>query len=126
MKTLFFFADRDDLLVVVRFFGFLASGYALQFYDVDGQTPLFDPPASGVNTDDQPDTVLLPTPVAVNHGRFIELVVSFRGSDPENFPNYNIDLELHQNGVFIGKESRSGRLTGEVQRQTITVRLQAR
>lgn len=125
MNTLFFFSNRDNLSIALQFFGFVATGYALQLIDVDGMTPLFNPPASGVNTDNVADFIDLPTPVSANNGRFLELTISFIGSDPINFPNYHFDLELHQNGTFIGKESRSGQLTGSDQRETITVRLQA-
>ena len=56
---------------------------------------------------------MLPSPVSNNHGRRIVLETGFYGIDHTNFPDYEIRLEVFQNGLKIGSTIDKGKLDGK-------------
>ena len=56
---------------------------------------------------------MLPSPVSNNHGRRIVLETGFSGIDHTNFLDYEIRLEVFQNGVKTGFTIDKGKLDGK-------------
>ncbi|CAG4990544.1 hypothetical protein DYBT9275_00554 [Dyadobacter sp. CECT 9275] len=123
MKQLFFLPDKNDLTLTLDIQGVMVLGYAIELFAPDGNPPSLIPPVTGNNVDTIPDTLPLPTPLASNHRRFVLVTMKFQGLDPDNFPNFIIEANFSQQGSLIGKEAKTGKLTGKVQRATLLIQL---
>lgn len=78
---------------------------------------------SGDNLNPEDDISSLPSPVAANHGRRVVLQTGFVGNHPEDNPNYEIRLEIYQDGVRIGFSVDTGTLNGKGQFSLLFIKL---
>ena len=111
VKEIYFVTETGNLIVKTVFLNKLIANYKILLREKDrnAQTTLAD----GDNTNPLDDIALLPSPVSNNHGRRIVLETGFSGIDHTNFLDYEIRLEVFQNGVKIGLTINKGKLDGK-------------
>ncbi|HRO42379.1 MAG TPA: hypothetical protein PL009_06065 [Flavipsychrobacter sp.] len=77
----------------------------------------------GDNTNVEDDCAALSQPVSLNDGRRLILETGFVGQDFASYPQYDIVLELHQDGNILGYAHESGVLTGKGQYSLLFIKL---
>lgn len=121
MKTVKFNPNGGTLSAKAVFLGKMVANYEifLREKNSNAQTSLLQ----GDNTNPEDDTINLPTPAVNNDGRRVVLETGFYGLDNTNFPEYEIRLEIYQDGVMIGFENEKDKLTGKGQYSLIFILL---
>lgn len=123
MKTVFFNPNGGTLIAKGIFLGKMVANYEifLRQRNSNAQTTLI----TGDNLNPEDDVTGLPDPPVTNDGRRVILETGFFGLDHTAFPEYEIRLEIHQDGMIIGSDSDEGTLTGKGQYSLIFLRLVA-
>lgn len=123
MKTVSFDSGGGPLTAKAVFLGRMVANYSifLRQKDSNAQTTLL----AGDNTNPEDDSTPLPTPASANDGRRVVLETGFYGLDHEQYPFYEIRLEIYQDGELIGFSGNSGQLDGKGQYSLIFIRLRA-
>jgi hypothetical protein len=123
MKTVSFNSNGGALTAKAVFLGRMVANYSifLRQKDSNAQTTLL----AGDNTNPEDDSTPLPTPASSNNGRRVVLETGFYGLDHEQFPDYEIRLEICQDGQIIGCANVIGVLDGKGQYSLIFIRLLA-
>lgn len=121
MKTVKFNPNGGGISAKAVFLGKMVANYEifLREKNSNAQTSLLQ----GDNTNPEDDTINLPTPAVNNDGRRVVLETGFYGLDSVNFPDYEIRLEIYQDGAMIGFENEKDKLTGKGQYSLIFILL---
>jgi len=125
MVTVKFNPNGGLLIANAVFLGDLIADYEIDLKEKNSnhQTKLLE----GDNLNPQDDNVALPTPVSINDGRRVKLDTLFTGNHPEVNKEYEIRLEIFQDGVLLGadvdKSDADNKLTGKAQPSLLLVNL---
>ena len=121
MKTITFNPNGGALLAKAVFFGNMNASYSIQLRlkgSNEGSEIL-----KGDNTNPADDQVTLQGPVADNNGRRLVMDTGFRGLNPDVDKNYEIRLEVYQDGKMLDFEHEAGTLSGGGQYSIIFIQL---
>ncbi|MEJ7678403.1 MAG: hypothetical protein WKG06_11195 [Segetibacter sp.] len=123
MVTVIFNSNGGALIANAVFLGDIVANYEmlLRERDSNAQTSLL----SGDNLNPENDNVPLPTPPNINDGRRVLLQTGFCGNHPNINPDYEIRLEIFQDGQIIGFNSDTGILNGKGQFSLLFIKLVA-
>ena len=121
MKTVLFNPTGGFLSATAVFLGKMVANYEITLREVNSNASASMLSGDNTNTDD--DRVNLPTPVENNNGRRVILDTGFYGLDAANNPDYEIQLEIYQDGNQIGFDTDKGTLTGKGQTSLIFILL---
>lgn len=118
-----FNSDGGALVVNAQFLGDIIANYDifLREKNSNAQTTVL----SGDNLNPENDSITLPTPPVINNGRRVLLETGFVGNHPDINPNYEIRLEIFQDGELIGLNTDTGVLTGKGQFSLLFIKLAA-
>jgi hypothetical protein len=102
MKTIIFNPSGGPLTAKAVFLGDMLADYGmfLKEKDSNSQTIILE----GDNVNPAEDSVPLPTPVVLNNGRRVKLETGYYGNHPDVNKDYEIRLEIFQDGQLIGFE----------------------
>ena len=102
MKTIIFNPSGGPLTAKAVFLGDMLADYGmfLKEKDSNSQTIILE----GDNVNPADDSVPLPTPVVFNNGRRVKLETGYYGNHPDVNKDYEIRLEIFQDGQLIGFE----------------------
>jgi len=103
MITVKFDRDGGPLTARAVFLGDMVADYGmfLKPKNSNSQTLLME----GDNLNPEDDSKELPTPASINNGRRLKLKTAYFGNHPDRKPDYEIRLEVLQDGEVIGFES---------------------
>ena len=123
MVTVIFNVQGGPLIANAIFLGDMVVNYefSLRENNSNAQTTLL----TGDNLNPENDNVPLPTPPDINDGRRLLLETGFSGNHPDVNPNYEIRLEIHQDGTCIGLNTDAGTLDGKGQFSLLFIKLVA-
>ena len=123
MVTVFFKPNGGTLFAKAIFLGDMVANYEvlLREKNSNSETSLI----TGDNLNPEDDVASLPTPAAINDGRRVVLETGFVGNKPDDNPNYEIRLEIFQDGKRLGFDVDSGTLNGKGQFSLLFVKLVA-
>jgi hypothetical protein len=121
MKTIQFNPNGGPLTARAIFLGNIVANYEifLREKNSNAQSSLL----TGDNLNPEDDAILLPTPTIINDGRRVILETGFVGNNPAQDPNYEIRVEIFQDGGLLGFDTDLGTLTGKGQFSLIFLRL---
>jgi hypothetical protein len=121
MKTIKINPDGGVISAEAIFLGKMVANYELFLSEKNGngQTTLL----KGDNTNPEDDKAILPSPVITNDGKKIALETGFYALDKDNFPDYEIRIDIYQDNKLIGSSDDSGKLTGKGQYSLIFILL---
>ena len=116
-----FNSNGGPLTAKAVFLGDIVADYEIFLKEKNSnpQTSLLE----GDNLNPQDDSTTLPTPVQMNDGRRVKLETGFSGNQPNVHPDFEIRLEIHQDGQLLGFDIDRGALTGNGQFSLLFVTL---
>lgn len=122
IKTVTFNAAGGPITAKAIFLGNMVANYTLFLREAGSNAQITLLSGDNLNPGDHSKD--LPVPVADNDGKRIRLESGLNGNDPANNPNYEVRLEVYQDGAIIGFNNDTGVLTGQGQYSLVTILLQ--
>lgn len=121
MKNVQFNPNGSGLTAKAVFLGKLVADYEvfLRQKESNAQVTLLE----GDNLNPEDDQCVLPLPPTANEGRRVILETGFYGLDIADYPNFEIRLEIWQDGALIGSNNEIGQLNGGSQYSIIFIKL---
>jgi hypothetical protein len=123
MVTVPFNSNGGSLFVKAIFLGDMVANYEILLRERNSNTQTSV--LSGDNLNPEDDVTSLPMPATINDGRRILLETGFAGNNHEINPDYEIRMEIFQDGEKIGAHRDAGTLNGKGQFSLLFIKLMA-
>jgi hypothetical protein len=127
MKTVHFNAQGGPLNVKAIFLGNLIADYGMYLKQANSNSQTTLQIGDNLNIED--DEATLPTPASSNDNRRLKLETLFYGNNPSVDKEFEIRMEVWQDGQMIGhnneKSDETRKLTGNAQYSLILITLKA-
>src|SRR5438876_960086 len=118
VKTITYSKSSGPLKVCFKFNGLIAAAYTFTLWAADQNTQLEKHPGNNMNTAD--DEYTLP---AGNNGEIIDLLTTFRGLPVGDSTNYEITIEVYQEGKLLDSDTEKGDIGNESKISQLFVQL---
>lgn len=123
MVTVPFSSQGGPLFVKAVFLGDMVANYEIILREKNSNTQTGI--LAGDNLNPENDVTSLPMPPDINEGRRVLLETGFAGNNIDTNPNYEIRLEIWQDGERIGLNTDPGVLNGKGQFSLLFIKLVA-
>lgn len=121
MKEIKFSKNGSSLKVKFNFYGLIAAAYIYKLGEKNSNQAVQNYTGDNLNPED--DEYDLPDPASVNDSRIIMLSTEFYGLDPNNYKEYNIEIQVFQGSKLIGDSNDKGDITGNTQSSLMFIKL---